>query len=261
MPYKDRDARNANERAKWLRKRQEELLRLGIDPLAVPVREDGKRGKGFKPRKDTSLPASLILEMVPKIGETEAQHHKRRNRLRSNYYNSLMSPEERAAFNARTRELYLKNRADNRAKRIISNKANPNLRSYAVKYYEANREKRLAALKKWAEENPKRFQAARKKWFKANRAVMNKHSAAYRAQLSNAAPEWTDWEAIAAIYADCAKTVSETGVQHNVDHIIPINGKDVCGLHVWWNLRVITESDNCKKGNRWNPEDGVAPMQ
>ncbi len=261
MPYKDRDTKNAKARALWLRNRQEELLRLGIDPLAVPVREDGKRGKAYRPRKDTSLPEWLILEMVPKLGESEAAHTKRRNRLRSNYYNSLMTPEERDAKNALVRERYLANNVHILEKRKISNAANPLLRSYAVKYYEANREKRLTALKKWCAENPDRYKAARDNWFKANRAVMNKHSAAYRAQLNSAAPEWTDWEAIAAIYADCAKTVSETGIQHNVDHIIPIRGKDVCGLHVWWNLRIITESDNCKKGNRWTHEDGVAPMQ
>ena len=42
-----------------------------------------------------------------------------------------------------------------------------------------------------------------------------------------------------------------TGVKWEVDHTIPLQGKDVCGLHIPWNLQVITQTENRRKGITW----------
>lgn len=71
--------------------------------------------------------------------------------------------------------------------------------------------------------------------------------------FTHAIPSWCtseDLRAIKALYAQCRKISKDTGVKHEIDHIIPLRGKNVCGLHVLENLRIMDKKKNRTKGNK-----------
>lgn len=68
----------------------------------------------------------------------------------------------------------------------------------------------------------------------------------------NATPAWSTndhKDQIAEFYTISTITTAETGIKHEVDHIVPLRSKIVCGLHVPWNLQVLTTDKNRRKTN------------
>jgi 5-methylcytosine-specific restriction endonuclease McrA len=76
----------------------------------------------------------------------------------------------------------------------------------------------------------------------------------YEYRLTRATPEWlTDeqWAEMNAVYFQARRLTRRTGVRHQVDHIVPLKGKSVSGLHVPWNLQILTQQENVTKSNRY----------
>lgn len=100
--------------------------------------------------------------------------------------------------------------------------------------------------------------------WRANRPhVYLAKKARYRARKRNACPEWLTKEQhqqIADIYARSVELSAGTGIAHEVDHIVPLAGVEICGLHVPWNLQVITAEENRKKGTQTNRKTGRDPV-
>ena len=74
-----------------------------------------------------------------------------------------------------------------------------------------------------------------------------------RRRFRQATPKWLSPEhkmEIRLKYRLAIELSRRTGVRHAVDHIVPLQGEEVCGLHVPWNLEVVTQEENLKKSNK-----------
>lgn len=91
-------------------------------------------------------------------------------------------------------------------------------------------------------------------WRKKNAGLVASYTAAYRAAKDDRTPKWLtdqDKEVMRNIYKIAHKMSQEQNIKYEVDHIIPLRGKKVSGLHVPSNLQIITEAENQSKGNKY----------
>jgi hypothetical protein len=130
-------------------------------------------------------------------------------------------------------------------------------RSKDRKYVAANREILKQKASEWYYNNKeyanKRNREYSKNWRKLNKDKNCSKSNKYRASKLNATPIWVCEEhkwLIDEVYHLAKIRSMSTGISWHVDHILPLKGKEVCGLHVIENLQVIPASINISKGNR-----------
>lgn len=99
---------------------------------------------------------------------------------------------------------------------------------------------------RYKKEFPEKLRAYKAKWRKNNLEHVNSLSAKRRASKLLALPSWARLKKIKEFYINCPKGMV-------VDHTIPLQGKDICGLHVENNLQYLTPLQNSEKSNKFTP--------
>lgn len=132
-------------------------------------------------------------------------------------------------------------------------KRSEQLKSYTKLKYKKESEIIKNRVAKYRKNNPEKHLNCSLKWQKNNRDKANKNNAQYKLMKKEATPKWLTKDHLELIKMkhQLARYLTEvTGIKWVTDHIIPIRGKNVRGLHVPWNIRVISHSENCSKGER-----------
>jgi len=120
-------------------------------------------------------------------------------------------------------------------------------RDYGKIYYKIHKDHCKIISKIYHKTNKNYYKIYRK----THRDLWNFAFVKYMISKDQRTPFWANLEMIQKFYTKAMKLTKKTGIQYDVDHIIPLHGKNVSGLHVENNLQIITHIKNCQKGNSW----------
>jgi hypothetical protein len=138
----------------------------------------------------------------------------------------MVEPSKKAGHN---RRYYLKHRD-----RVLS----------ATRAYKQAHPEQADKVREWHLAHSERIRAIQAKYDKTHKREHAARESKRRARILKALPGWADLRRIEQIYKNCPPG-------YHVDHIYPLQGKEVSGLHVENNLQYLPASENCKKGNKY----------
>jgi hypothetical protein len=147
-------------------------------------------------------------------------------------------------------------------------------KEYKKKYYSKNYQKISEYNKKYEANNRELINRRRREWHanrspelkekhdkylqqyrKDNKAKHAARNSRRRKAIELATPDWVNYQSIIDVYIQRENKSREDGIVYHVDHIAPLINNFVCGLHVPWNLQVITAKENMSKSNKLPPQE------
>jgi hypothetical protein len=187
-----------------------------------------------------------------------------------------MSPEQRKEYNNWiSKKDYAKNKDKRNAAVRARREADPeaardsNRRSYIKhrdarirrqrEYNEANREEINRKARDFARDNPEVIKQRARKHYEANRAKIIERARIREADLADRTVPWRNQEEIEEIYRQAAILSEASGVPMEVDHIIPLRGENVSGLHHEDNLLIMPRRNNRAKSNLFDLDTVLPP--
>lgn len=158
------------------------------------------------------------------------------------------------AKKAYLRDYYARNREAIRARQAAYESDNREaIAAQQKEYYAANRDACLARMAAYQAAHPGYRKAYNDAYYELEKARFVERARQRQQHIARrATPAWADPQAMNEIYADAARLTDETGIDHEVDHIVPLKHPLVCGLHVEANLQILTRAENRAKRNSFN---------
>lgn len=141
--------------------------------------------------------------------------------------------------------------AESRTEYFIEYNKRENVKDAKHEWYQANKEQVILTASTRPAEVKRVYQAA---WKERNGTWVKADTKSRRRKHREATPKWltaAQKTTMREIYKIAITMTQTTGEQYVVDHIVPLRSEVVCGLHVPWNLRVITQEENLKKSNKF----------
>jgi hypothetical protein len=125
-------------------------------------------------------------------------------------------------------------------------------KEYDLNWRRRNKNSKAAASKRWRLKYPEKDKAVGRNYRQNNKAAGAAKTMRYFTKKLQRTPKWLTplhFEQIHIFYDAAARLTKEFGVKMEVDHIIPLQGEYVSGLHVPWNLQILPKLDNASKRN------------
>jgi 5-methylcytosine-specific restriction endonuclease McrA len=211
--------------------------------------------KSFESFNKASREKDGLQSSCRSCNKAYAEQYRKNNPEKERLRHAKYHAENKDVINARVAE-WSKNNPDN-------------VRARTKRFYENHKESEKERRKKWIESNPdwikdyakkyrednfERFQEYDKNYAKENNDRVNFNQALRRVKKIGGYIQYANFKKIKWFYEESARLTIETGIEHHVDHIIPLSNKYICGLHHEDNLQILTESENSKKCNKYTPE-------
>lgn len=117
------------------------------------------------------------------------------------------------------------------------------------------KQRRLAKNYQWKLDNPNKVKEYQSGWFKKNRGKRNAYQMKRETSKMLRTPKWLSKDELKEIeefYVMATLLEKVFPWKQHIDHIVPLQGKTVSGLHVPWNLQILSAKANMEKGNKHN---------
>lgn len=127
------------------------------------------------------------------------------------------------------------------------------IRARKLERYPDLAQREAARTAAYRERNPEVIRAYKKQWLATpkGKAQNAAYASKRRAQELQRTPPWADVASTQQIFAEAVELTEFTGIEWHVDHVIPLQGKLVSGLHVRENLQLLPAIENMRKHNKF----------